>query len=785
VALVGKEPKGPGAIVQVLDGSECILAEGVIPGTLVGTQGKVSNSLELHGILEVDSTGSPTVVRILTPKGNVVTETPWGSFTSSAAYLSPGDSISINLSVEIPGLDWLRDGLLNLADVFEPEALGHAHSFEEEEPVKKKAELPSLRIGKVLYRNFGPFDTEEFDFSLPGLTGIDGVIVWKPGSNSNGSGKSMLYDGVSWCLFGRGIRSDFKGDDVVRIGSKSGTFVRVCIDGGPEPITVTRYRRHPQHKNHLYLQVGTEDVTRGTDAETQQAVETLLGIDFHTFCNSVAFGAREDIRSFFAAPDAERKQILERILGLELYAQAQSVAKVRLGIFLKEIGELEVTRGKAQTALEQIQHDWQVLQAGSDPEALELERDVTALRYKRLSAAVATRKGRVGKAEDDLLVAQANAQADQEAFEALLVEYEELFASLDSEAQAAKQHAVATNANAQQLKKRLTALEGLEGECPTCTQPVTDELKHKARGVLGAEIDQHESSRDEALGSAEKLESQRDDLEQPLEPQSPAVALAEADVEAEQAALQALEVKLATAKAEAKTADDRWAVFQQQQGTIDAQVEEKEAAIEKADEKLGVLKDGAARLEFWVEGFGHAGLKSFLIEAEIPAINKRATAYAQVLLGAGAKVRLQATTKLKSKDVTREKLTVEGGIPGCCSSYAGASKGQKRRLDLALLLAFREIVGQRSAKSFRQFMADELFDGLDKAGCESVVSLLQEIAAECPVTLVTHSPWLKSAVDRTVTVRHLEEFRATLVPQKSPSGLKKKLKKKLAPKTEG
>ena len=117
-------------------------------------------------------------------------------------------------------------------------------------------------------------------------------------------------------------------------------------------------------------------------------------------------------------------------------------------------------------------------------------------------------------------------------------------------------------------------------------------------------------------------------------------------------------------------------------------------------------------------------------------------------------MRLSPTRELKTKSVQREELTVEAVIPGCTRSYAGASKGQKKRLDLCLILAFRELVASRANKAFHQLFVDELFDGLDQTGCAGVVELLREMAKTGPVALITHDERIKPAGDRFVLVDH-------------------------------
>lgn len=411
---------------------------------------------------------------------------------------------------------------------------------------------------------------------------------------------------------------------------------------------------------------------------------------------------------------------------------------------------------------------------------MELERDLATLRKSRCDGWVGRRKLAVGETEEGLASCKAAAKAERAEYEADCKAYNTARWEWGLKGSAARQEAVAANARAQEARKRVAALEGIKAKCPTCTQSVSDDVRVAAMGELGAVVEHWETARDAAFSQAEEADKARDELQCPVPPTFPEICLAEKEVEAEKVRLHTAQVALAKAIAEKKAATGRLEDFVAASDSVGAGRPALETEIHDCAAKLKEMDSKIARLEFWVEGFGHTGLKSFLIEAEIPAINKRASEYAQVLLGAGAKVRLQATTQLKTKAAVREKLSVEGSIPGCCASYAGASKGQKRRFDLALLLAFRDIVSSRASNPFAQFMADELFDGLDKAGCESVIELLRELSKDCPVTLVTHSPWLKSVVDRAVTVRHVEEYRATLLPKKSPSGQKKKVRKKLA-----
>ena len=223
----------------------------------------------------------------------------------------------------------------------------------------------SYRVGPTHYVNFGPFCDEWMDFSQPGLTVIEGIIEGEDtkanlqGGDSNGAGKSYLFDGPAWAVWGRCIRPDYSGDDIIRtelidgvnVPVKGGTSVETNFVGGPVPVKVTRYRRDTKHGNAVRLEVDGVDVTAGTNAETTALAEQHLGLDFSTFCNVIAFGVREDVKSFYTATDTDRKKICDTLIGLEVYTKAEKVARQRLAKKVSALSELRTKFSMLETRL--------------------------------------------------------------------------------------------------------------------------------------------------------------------------------------------------------------------------------------------------------------------------------------------------------------------------------------------------------------------------------------------------------------------------------------------------
>jgi DNA repair exonuclease SbcCD ATPase subunit len=639
------------------------------------------------------------------------------------------------------------------------------------------------QIGVTHYENFGPFEDVEFDFSAPGLTVIEGHIEGKRGCDSNGAGKSFLFDGVAWCLYGRCIRGAYKGDEVIRLGSKGGCSVTVTIVGDKE-IKVRRTRKHTVHGNSVDIWVDGEAVSRGTATMSSNAIESIIGMDFMSFCNSVAFGARDDVRSFFAASDSDRKSVMERLLGLERFTQAEKIAKKRLMAVQADIDAVSSDRATLTARLQEKEAALDELVYTSDPEAAEIELLRARLRVKLLAKKVDIAEEVVSEAEAELKPLEVEYDKVTTLYENTLTDYQSTKKKLQKALTEVEKDMAVNQHEAKRLDAKHAGYSKSVGSvCPECEQKIT---KAHAKKLKDAVIEERVAI-DRALAKLSKKkqarETELDELEPPKTPVPPdeLYAAREALEDAQEilaGLANKLEVETVRTEEMAKAHD----TLASQEAALRKQIEKTAAALQELDDGYVAKEAEAARLRFWIEGFGNQGIKSFMIEAEIPAINKLASGYAQLLLGDGAVVRLSATSKLKSKDAVREKLSVEGAIPGCTKTYAGASKGQKKRMDLSILLAFSDLVASRSGKPIQQLLADELFDGLDRTGVESVSELLRELSAGCPVALITHDPKLKPIADRVVVVHHVDGKAAVDVPGTPPPKAKKKAVKKQAPK---
>lgn len=621
--------------------------------------------------------------------------------------------------------------------------------------------MSGYRIGLVKVRDFLPFGKVEFDFSQPGLTVVEGEIVGVTGCDSNGSGKSALIEAPVWALTGRCIRERYKGDDVIRLGcSKTGARVEVNLVGGPRKIKVIRYRKDSKKGDKVILTIDGKNVSMGTNKQTDMRIEAELGLDFETFMSTVAFGARAEVRSFFFSTDSERKRIMDKLLGLEVFAKAQLLAKARTR---------EITRELDDLMTEQLNLGLKVSSDESAVKALQEEVDVDPIELADTKILVRRLADRRERQQQEVQTYQTQLDDIEESFRDVLRAHDNAADAarkaekrFQKSAEEMRREGHTANREAQRLRAECDAMKELEGaECPTCHQDVLPITAQEISASLLGEASDAEGLSTKAEADAIKIESEIEGIEWPEDPDRSTVDLAQTELDVAKRMQRDTSTQWRESKVKLAALEAAHARTAGQVDILLVEIEADNATLAKNLTKQQDIRDRASRAEFWSQAFGNGGLKSYVIEAEMPQINKLATSYAQQLLGTGAFVRLKATKALKTKDEEREEMVVEAGIPGCTESYAGASKGQRHRLDLAMILAFRDVVAHRSAAAFDQLFADELFDGVDATGIDCVTEILQEVAATCPVLLVTHDARLKSVGDRLVTVRH-ENGKASL-----------------------
>lgn len=166
---------------------------------------------------------------------------------------------------------------------------------------------------------------------------------------------------------------------------------------------------------------------------------------------------------------------------------------------------------------------------------------------------------------------------------------------------------------------------------------------------------------------------------------------------------------------------------------------------------IASLEKETTRVNFWVEAFGAQGIKSFVFENALPYITERANFYSTSLTGGTVVIDISPTTKYKTKAGFQEKLNVSAINKHGANIYPGNSDGERRRIDICILLALQDLIATRASKFWNTVIFDEVMDALDRTGIEHVIELFRTFADKS-IFIISHSEDIKKYFDTAVMV---------------------------------
>jgi DNA repair exonuclease SbcCD ATPase subunit len=624
-----------------------------------------------------------------------------------------------------------------------------------------------MRLGEMTVQNFLSIQDAEMDFSNKGLVLVQGSNEDSTAFDSNGAGKSTLVsESPTWCIYGKTIRG-FKPDKVVnRIAEKNTRVSLKVYDDMGDEYEIIRHRKHKEHKNHVLLYRNGENITGKSDTDTDKMIEDIIGMDFVTFSNSIMFG--QGAGTMFAlATDATQKQVLERMLQIELFKDMQEQAKKSLAEEEKKISDVTANIQSNQTGLATIKTTIEDLQ--TKEAALEKTVDVRINQLNKeyeeaedqLSLQPSTEDLESDKAEVEGLIA--DVKKGLESYESTEKQKTELLGtinSLEKEIDKYDKHIKKTEKQLDDVKNKRDIPEN----CSACGQSLPLEDTTAIENHLQSDIDKNKKEREEAVEDLEEMKGYLKKTNKKLENKKPL-----------EENLNDLRTELAETNSEIKSIGDKKASIKKTMSGIERQIKEQEelknstfteiiekniedaktleATIKELTETMSTHMALADKYTFWVNGFGNQGIKSVLLDSVTPFLNERANYYLSKLTESTIEVEFTTQEKLKNGNM-KDKFSVKVTNIHGDDEYKGNSNGEKRRVDVAINMALQDLVSSRSNKKLDIIVYDEVFDGLDEIGCNTVIELLQEKARMFgTVIVITHNEHLKQMFTKFLTVK--------------------------------
>lgn len=498
-------------------------------------------------------------------------------------------------------------------------------------------------------------------------------------TGKNGCGKSSLFvESIAYALFGKTTR-----------GSPPNPGAKVNVRIGD--ISIERSRGKRETAVTWFVKKVSQGKSEGA-AKAQPRINAHLGIDFETWHRTCVFSI-EKVSRFTTARDSERKELIESLLGVTRFDGAVKIVRAEKAEVAQRRRSRAVEIAGVERMLEVARDDFT-----NAPESTSDLPDLPALRVA-LSAWLSTR--------DDMLARLPSALAEAKT------------------ARVATRNWFAAVSNADQLRRRandkLAELEAGEA-CAACGRAFDVGHDHEAALVLaGKEIEmarQDHVSATKNLALAQAAESRAEAVHA-------SVVRSEREASSEVASLEADIAAAEDRVIAAKEADDRRRALAERVEEYEVQI----AGLQELDEEDGHEQDVIAGAELVL---GLKGARARLLTFGLDALESH-TNHALSVMGVAGRVTIAASRSKADGGVSDEiDITVDpwGGGNG----YEGASGGERKRVDLAILSAVAAMHSSRLPLAF-----DDVFDTLDPEGVDEVALLLASLALDRPVIVITQN----------------------------------------------
>lgn len=543
-------------------------------------------------------------------------------------------------------------------------------------------------FGKLRYRNFLSTGNA---FTEICLDCHDRTLI----SGDNGAGKTTILDALTFVLFGKSFRPINIPQLVNSINEKD-CVVEVEFTVGGASYKVIRGlspKLFEIWKNGKLI----EQESKTKDYQ-KMLEEQILRLNYKAFCQVVILGSTTYV-PFMRLPPADRREIVEALLDINVFSAMNVILKERTVEAKTAMAEAEAEVGAAKVKLATEERYLRQLRerAAESRESFVKEIEGTNVEIAELDSRIEAKLAVVqdiGDPSKMLDSKNGTAQKLSSIRQQIQRKMDKTRKTMDFYADnntcpTCQQEidAVVKDSHVNECTKSITEME-------TALVDLTEKEKVIAEAISRLKTVNHE--RDSMNREIDGLRSQvaaRKTLIEKLDKQMKASANVRTDFSAEEASCQALAADVERLAASRQGISDRL-MYCTLAGVL--------------------LKDG--------------GIKARIIREYLPVMNRLINQYL-ASLDFFVQFQIDETFSETIKSRHRDEF-----------SYASFSEGEKLRIDLSLLLAWRDIARMKNSVNCNLLILDEVFDSsLDAVGADEFMKLLQNMTGKSTnICVISH-----------------------------------------------
>jgi DNA repair exonuclease SbcCD ATPase subunit len=537
------------------------------------------------------------------------------------------------------------------------------------------------------YRNFLSVGDNEITMNLNSTRST--LIV-----GHNGSGKSLMLDALSFVLFGKPHRNINKPQLINSINGKN-CLVTVEFKMGSSDYKIIRGL-----KPNIFeiwqngILVNQESHSR----DYQKLLETnILKLNHKSFHQVVVLGSSNFI-PFMQLSSHHRREVIEDLLDI--------------GVFSKMNAVLKENTAKLKDNLKDTENQLFTLKEKVDLQKKHI------LRLQQLN------ESNAAKYSEEIVNLRNNIDEMMTENLSLSSEYSEAYGKTQQQLQRHEKTKASLLSYERQIKDNIKKIVSdsqfyeNNTECPTCNQ------------TIGSEIREHKIS--ECKHSAQELNSGYDKLKESLAQTGDSIQEVSSELQrlnslhnkihSNQNLVSGFEKRISDLTTLMNTRHETSEVTDAQ-SSLDSIYSERESLQELKSTQL----EERMYNEILAELLKDTGIKTKIIRQYLPVMNKLINHYLQILdFFVSFNLDENFTETIRSRH--RDDF-----------SYSSFSEGEKQRIDLSLLFAWRQVAKMKNSSNTNLLILDEVFDAsLDSDGIDNLLKIMNTLDADTRIFVISH-----------------------------------------------
>lgn len=540
---------------------------------------------------------------------------------------------------------------------------------------------------KIRYKNFLSSGNQfmEIDFQKDNTNLIVGT---------NGAGKSSVLDALTFVLFNKAFRKINK-NQLINTTNEKDCLVEIEFSVNSREYLVRRGIK----PNIFDIEVNGSTLHKESDDRLNQKIleDNILKLNYKSFTQIVILGSSTFV-PFMQLTTANRREVIEDLLDIRIFSVMNTLIKEIIRQQKDEIKSLELRKQNLN-------------------DKVTMQKNFIEELENRGNANIDANQEKIDKLNAEIGIYMRNNSVTEEEIFKYIKEQEEVTG--------ADHKLIKLNNLKGKISQKVSTITKEHkfftenSVCPTCTQTIDEDfrLNRIAEAQTKAkELQKGFQELDDTIKFEQERERQFTLLSKEITKLNHEVSQNNTRISLNQRQMRDLESQIQTITEQLKN-----------RNIENCKLDEFRENLQKTIEDISEKKEKIVHYDFAYSLLKDDGVKTKIIKKYLPFINQQVNRYLQ-MMDFYINFNLDEEFNESIKSPIHEDF-----------SYSSFSEGEKAKINLALVFAWREVARLKNSANCNLLIFDEIFDSsLDSFGTEEFLKIIQYVIKDANIFVISH-----------------------------------------------